>query len=295
MPHLANALAYAWLPCSAGGQREHDHRGSRGVGPHRRRVGCHGTCCMHAWLVPALTRMSSAHMRLSKGSDSLNFSISGSVLPVNRPPHSFLVPASSALACVQCSCSSRACWMMHRAIGAERAAGCAHLDGHPRHSDWANSLRNRRRGALDQSCLETSREPTSWRPARSLLLPLDAQIHIASTPESAIGPDRHHQSGRTWPMRGAAEQGFGEARSAQARSTQGSSDAIYWGLGNWIKWARECEIDANAEGVWCVTVWQEKAPVVSSALRPERPVCCERLARDSPTTRARLGRACSGP
>ena len=42
------------------------------------------------------TLMSSAHMRLSKGSDSLNFSISGSVLPVNRPPHSFFVAASGA-------------------------------------------------------------------------------------------------------------------------------------------------------------------------------------------------------
>mmetsp|Transcript_22664 Transcript_22664/g.62571 ORF Transcript_22664/g.62571 Transcript_22664/m.62571 type:complete len:282 (-) Transcript_22664:148-993(-) len=36
---------------------------------------------------------SSAHMRLSKGSDSLNFSIRGSVLPVKRPPHSFFSPA----------------------------------------------------------------------------------------------------------------------------------------------------------------------------------------------------------
>lgn len=40
------------------------------------------------------TLMSCAHMRLSNGSDSLNFSMSGSVLPVNRPPHSFLAPAS---------------------------------------------------------------------------------------------------------------------------------------------------------------------------------------------------------
>ncbi len=46
---------------------------------------------MHTW-------MSSAHMRLSTGRDSLNFSMRGSVLPVKRPPHSFLVPASCVAA-----------------------------------------------------------------------------------------------------------------------------------------------------------------------------------------------------
>ena len=49
--------------------------------------------------------MSSAHMRLSKGSDSLNFSMRGSVAPVKRPPHSFFVSeltgASEAEACRQ--------------------------------------------------------------------------------------------------------------------------------------------------------------------------------------------------
>ena len=40
------------------------------------------------------TRVSSCHMRLSKGSDSLNFSISGSVAPVNLPPHNFFVLAA---------------------------------------------------------------------------------------------------------------------------------------------------------------------------------------------------------
>ena len=37
-----------------------------------------------------LTCRSSFHMRLSNGNDSLNFSMSGSVAPVNRPPQSFL-------------------------------------------------------------------------------------------------------------------------------------------------------------------------------------------------------------
>lgn len=49
--------------------------------------------------------MSSDHMRLSKGSDSLNFSISGSVLPVKRPPHSFFgseETAGAAAAGVAC-------------------------------------------------------------------------------------------------------------------------------------------------------------------------------------------------
>ena len=45
-----------------------------------------------------LTLMSSAHMRLSKGRDSLNFSIRGSVLPVKRPPHSFF-GSEAAAAC----------------------------------------------------------------------------------------------------------------------------------------------------------------------------------------------------
>lgn len=42
------------------------------------------------------TLMSSAHSRLSNGSDSLNFSMSGSVLPVKRPPHSFAAGAAGA-------------------------------------------------------------------------------------------------------------------------------------------------------------------------------------------------------
>jgi len=41
-------------------------------------------------------RMSSAHMRRSNGSDSLNFSMSGSVAPVKRPPHSFFGSAAAA-------------------------------------------------------------------------------------------------------------------------------------------------------------------------------------------------------
>lgn len=45
------------------------------------------------WLSKCTTRMSSAHMRRSNGSDSLNFSIKGSVRPVKRPPHSFLAPS----------------------------------------------------------------------------------------------------------------------------------------------------------------------------------------------------------
>lgn len=46
----------------------------------------------------APTRMSSAHMRLSKGRLSLNFSMSGSVLPVKRPPHSFFCSAPAGRA-----------------------------------------------------------------------------------------------------------------------------------------------------------------------------------------------------
>jgi hypothetical protein len=46
--------------------------------------------------------MSSAHMRLSNGRLSLNFSISGSVLPVKRPPHNLrslpLAPAAAGAA-----------------------------------------------------------------------------------------------------------------------------------------------------------------------------------------------------
>lgn len=45
-----------------------------------------------------LTRMSSAHMRLSRGSEALNFSMRGSTLPVKRPPHSLGVASSSAAA-----------------------------------------------------------------------------------------------------------------------------------------------------------------------------------------------------
>mmetsp|Transcript_7467 Transcript_7467/g.14687 ORF Transcript_7467/g.14687 Transcript_7467/m.14687 type:complete len:218 (-) Transcript_7467:230-883(-) len=44
----------------------------------------------YAWL----PLMSSAHIRLSKGRDSLNFSIKGSVLPVKRPPQSFFAEGS---------------------------------------------------------------------------------------------------------------------------------------------------------------------------------------------------------
>jgi hypothetical protein len=40
--------------------------------------------------------MSSAHIRLSSGSEALNFSMRGSTLPVKRPPHSLGVAASSA-------------------------------------------------------------------------------------------------------------------------------------------------------------------------------------------------------
>ena len=43
------------------------------------------------------TRMSSCHILLSKGRDSLNFSINGSVAPVNLPPHSFLVLAAPSV------------------------------------------------------------------------------------------------------------------------------------------------------------------------------------------------------
>ena len=79
----------------------------------------------------ALTLMSSAHMRLSKGSDSLNFSISGSVFPVNRPPHSFLVAASGgasaatawqAQACVVNGWWSNACILEHGQLALKRAA-----------------------------------------------------------------------------------------------------------------------------------------------------------------------------
>lgn len=42
------------------------------------------------------TLISSAHMRLSSGSDALNFSISGSTLPVKRPPHNLGVASSAA-------------------------------------------------------------------------------------------------------------------------------------------------------------------------------------------------------
>ena len=43
------------------------------------------------------TRMSSCHILLSKGRDSLNFSINGSVAPVNLPPQSFLVLAAPSV------------------------------------------------------------------------------------------------------------------------------------------------------------------------------------------------------
>lgn len=126
MPHLTSALAYAWLPCSGARRSMHvgrvvdrwcrRHAGSlivlgaclagmqtcKRFTPHlqflykacfqNRLLACMGM----AMCVACLTLMSSAHMRLSKGSDSLNFSISGSVLPVKRPPHSFLVLASGA-------------------------------------------------------------------------------------------------------------------------------------------------------------------------------------------------------
>ena len=52
----------------------------------------------YAWWHPRLqlTLMSSAHMRLSNGRLSLNFSIRGSVLPVKRPPHSFFSGAGAS-------------------------------------------------------------------------------------------------------------------------------------------------------------------------------------------------------
>mmetsp|Transcript_13265 Transcript_13265/g.38550 ORF Transcript_13265/g.38550 Transcript_13265/m.38550 type:complete len:244 (-) Transcript_13265:264-995(-) len=47
-----------------------------------------------------LPRMSSAHMRLSNGSDSLYFSINGSIAPVKRPPHSFLGSSAAAFTAI---------------------------------------------------------------------------------------------------------------------------------------------------------------------------------------------------
>ena len=64
-------------------------------------------CCRVSAVPGKLARMSSCHMRRSKGRDSLNFSISGSVCPVNLPPHNFLVPcASGATSCTAAACSA---------------------------------------------------------------------------------------------------------------------------------------------------------------------------------------------
>ena len=49
--------------------------------------------------------MSSLHMRLSTGSDSLNCTIRGSVSPVKRPPHSFF----SGAGCLVLGISADAC------------------------------------------------------------------------------------------------------------------------------------------------------------------------------------------
>ena len=51
--------------------------------------------------------MSSLHMHLSKGSDSLNLSIKGSVAPVKRPPHSFLPPPPGSAPLAWGACSAR--------------------------------------------------------------------------------------------------------------------------------------------------------------------------------------------
>ena len=45
------------------------------------------------------TVRSSRHSLLSKGSDSLNFSIKGSVSPVKRPPQSFLGSSAAVIIC----------------------------------------------------------------------------------------------------------------------------------------------------------------------------------------------------
>ena len=49
------------------------------------------------------TIRSSLHMRLSKGNDSLNFSMRGSVAPVKRPPHSFFCSVPVALSSTACA------------------------------------------------------------------------------------------------------------------------------------------------------------------------------------------------
>ena len=54
------------------------------------------------------TLMSSDHMRLSNGRDSLNFSINGSVAPVKRPPQSFLGSAAALAPGAATSAAARA-------------------------------------------------------------------------------------------------------------------------------------------------------------------------------------------
>jgi hypothetical protein len=69
--------------------------------------------------------MSSFHIRLSTGRDSLNFSISGSVLPVKRPPHSLRVlsPAAGAAAGAA-AVSAAACRQVHVGV-VSRCVGVA--------------------------------------------------------------------------------------------------------------------------------------------------------------------------
>jgi hypothetical protein len=47
--------------------------------------------------VAGQTCRSSLQRRLSKGNESLNFSMSGSVAPVKRPPHNFFGSEAAAL------------------------------------------------------------------------------------------------------------------------------------------------------------------------------------------------------
>ena len=112
-PALASALAYAWLPCSQSTNSlcyhlplkysvTADERVTKQCLPAHlvlyrlceRSFSCIGPAHIYVSGLSAdhmmgLTLMSSLHMRLSNGNDSLNFSIRGSVAPVKRPPQSF--------------------------------------------------------------------------------------------------------------------------------------------------------------------------------------------------------------